>query len=658
MCSRFLIDTTTSTGSDNTSPSTVTGPQSGNNVTVIIGVIVVITLLLIVAVVIAIVAILCLRLKKKRTMENYNTELVPTSVVNNSNGTQGETDFGTDDDKRYPPLYYSSNNANSTYQIIASKEHQSEAEMFGDAGVCDGVYSQVDCDDNVYNKLNRSQNEVREGSNNSSNNMYSRFDDKKYLNVPVTSMSSTPGRSHDKTDDNLPLYTYATVDTSRIKSSKNRECEKIGEEAPRILEKTPELQQYLDTKVQTIEQQEMNMADDTYTVPSLTGTVSTLSKNLTSVCHGKNPLYEFGSMENVYAEADTPSAVPSDSTQQENIYESIYSESLRPSHFMQDPKGKESEDALCPYSSIYTVPLIVASQQKVLEISKENIQAEETLGSGHFGKVILAKTVGLSLHDLKMGKSTDKTISVPVAVKMLKTNASESSKVQFEKEYRFMFRLNHPNVIRLLGICLTETPFIMMEYMDKGDLNKVLKQYHGIVGHNVNPREGEITQQMLIQICTQIASGMNYLASNNFIHRDLATRNCLVGENFFVKIADFGMSHNLYGSHYYIIHGHAVLPVRWMATECFYGKFSAKTDVWSFGVTMWEIFVLAKYEPYYKMNDADLVENALTGSERLILSCPERCPRSMYEIMKGCWAHNASERLTFEQLHEKLLYLL
>ena len=88
------------------------------------------------------------------------------------------------------------------------------------------------------------------------------------------------------------------------------------------------------------------------------------------------------------------------------------------------------------------------------------------------------------------------------------------------------------------------------------------------------------------------------------------------------------------------------------------GKFSAKTDVWSFGVTMWEIFVLAKYEPYYKMNDADLVENALTGSERLILSCPERCPRSMYEIMRGCWAHNASERLTFKQLQEKLLYLL
>ena len=73
---------------------------------------------------------------------------------------------------------------------------------------------------------------------------------------------------------------------------------------------------------------------------------------------------------------------------------------------------------------------------------------------------------------------------------------------------------------------------------------------------------------------------------------------------------------------------------------------------------MWEIFVLAKYEPYYKMSNADLVENALTGSDRIILSCPERYPRNMYKIMKGCWAHNASERPTFKQLHEKLLYLL
>ena len=616
------------------------------------------TLLLIVGIVIAILVVLSLRLKEKRKMKNYNTELVCTSVINHSSVAQGERDFGTDDDKRYPPITYSSNSASSTYQIIGSKEHQNEAEMFGDAEVYDGVYSQVDFNHDVYNKLNRGQKEVRQRSNNSSNDHFSWFDDKNNLVVPVTFMSSTPERNHDNTDDNSPLHIYATVDTSRIKGSKSRECKKNGEEAPRILEKTPELQQYLDTKVQMIEHQEIDMADDTYTVPSLIGTVSTLSKNATSVCHSKYPLYEFGSMENVYAEADTPAAMTSNIPQQENIYESIYSESLSPSHFMPYPKVKESEDNLSPYSSIYTVPVVVASKQKALEISNENIQAEETLGSGHFGKVILAKTVGLSLYDLNMGESTDKTIAVPVAVKMLKTNASGSSKVQFEKEYQFMFRLNHPNVIRLLGICLTETPFIMMEYMDKRDLNKVLKQYHGIVDHNVNPREGEITQQMLTQICTQIASGMNYLASNNFIHRDLATRNCLVGENFVVKIADFGMSHNLYESHYYIIHGHAVLPVRWMATECFYGKFSAKTDVWSFGVTMWEIFVLAKYEPYYKMSDADLVENALTGSDRLILSCPERCPRNIYEIMRGCWAHNASERLTFEQLHEKLLYLL
>ena len=117
--------------------------------------------------------------------------------------------------------------------------------------------------------------------------------------------------------------------------------------------------------------------------------------------------------------------------------------------------------------------------------------------------------------------------------------------------------------------------------MENGDLNQFLKKFETVVDGDVSSN-ADITRSTLVYICTQIASAMKYLTSKNFVHRDLATRNCLVGENFHVKISDFGMSRSLYESHYYIIQGHATLPIRWMATECFYGKFSAKTDVWGF----------------------------------------------------------------------------
>ena len=412
---------------------------------------------------------------------------------------------------------------------------------------------------------------------------------------------------------------------------------------------------------------------DTYGLPtSTTNKMSTLTRPAISAGSlSNNPLYfstktELGSSvtgntitDIVYAEpAFSIAAKIRTFPSSENIYDSIYSEPLQPSHFMQGPEDTENTTDLCPYSSIYTVPMTTTTHEKALEVTMDNIREDVLLGSGNYGSVILAHTVGLSHYDLKIGKSKDKTISVPVAVKMLKDHSGESAKKQFEKEYRFMFRLNHPNVIRLLGICMTETSFIMMEYMKKGDLNQVLQdQYHTIVDDGTIPGQGEITKQMLIHICTQIASAMDYLASNNFVHRDLATRNCLVGENFCVKISDFGMSRSLYESHYYIIQGCALLPIRWMATECYCGKFSAKSDVWAFGITMWEIFMLAKEEPYYEMSDRDLVQNAIRGSERLLLSCPEGCPHNVYEIMNCCWAHEASQRATFEQLHEKLLLL-
>ena len=114
------------------------------------------------------------------------------------------------------------------------------------------------------------------------------------------------------------------------------------------------------------------------------------------------------------------------------------------------------------------------------------------------------------------------------------------------------------------------------------------------------------------------------------------------------------MSRSLYESHYYVIKGQAVLPVRWMATECFYGKFSAKTDVWAFGVTMWEIFVLAKERPYSEMEDLELVNDAIDNENRTLLQQPEHCPDDVYGVMTECWASDPKDRATFHHLHSAL----
>ena len=234
-------------------------------------------------------------------------------------------------------------------------------------------------------------------------------------------------------------------------------------------------------------------------------------------------------------------------------------------------------------------------------------------------------------------------------------NAPKTTKEAFEKEVKFMARLDNRNVIRMLGVCYEVTPFIMMEYMEKGDLNQYLKRFNLVTSTDSELQgEDQITTGILVRMTTQIASAMKYLASRNFVHRDLATRNCLVGPNYLVKIADFGMSRSLYESHYYIIHGHAVLPVRWMSTECFYGKFSQKSDVWAFGVTMWEVFTLVKEQPYADMSDQDVIKDAIKGTSRKLLAKPAACPPEVYKIMLTCWAHDPSKRATFEELFRML----
>ena len=355
-------------------------------------------------------------------------------------------------------------------------------------------------------------------------------------------------------------------------------------------------------------------------------------------------------------------------------YETVYSESVvQPSIFKQNvtdqdksrpnsdtmveehAQAEEVDNEVIAYSPIYLVNDAQPHKRNLLVVTNTNIRGVKVLGTGFFGKVVLADTVGLSLKDLNMSDNDDdKSVSVRVAVKKLKLNASKTTQEAFEKECKFMARLNHPNVIRLLGVCRSEqSQFIMMEYMERGDLNEYLNKFEKVIGEGV-PQEKEVLVGTLVYMCSQIASAMNYLVSRNFIHRDLAARNCLVGADNLIKLADFGMSRSLYESHYYIVRGQAVLPVRWMATECFYGKFSAKTDVWAFGVTMWEVFMLAKERPYSEMEDMELVNDAIESECRILLQQPRHCPDDVYEVMLKCWAKNPKDRATFGKLYTML----
>ena len=340
------------------------------------------------------------------------------------------------------------------------------------------------------------------------------------------------------------------------------------------------------------------------------------------------------------------------------IYESVFQEGTVAAIFDPDSippvyENMKSDEELFPYPPIYAdVP---APGIAPLELTADSMRPVKVLGSGCFGQVVLAETVGLSRKDLKMSKTDDdKTKSIQVAIKTLKATASSTTRESFEKEYKFMSKLNHPHVIRLLGVCKESTPYIMMEYLKHGDLNQYLEENFDTIVDLESENPVEISVKTLVSMCKQISDAMKYLASHNCIHRDLAARNCLVGKSNIVKLSDFGMSRSLYESHYYIIKGRAVLPVRWMSSECFSGKFSVNSDIWAFGVTMWEIFTLAKVLPYEDLSDAEVAQDARKGPSRMLLTRPKSCPQEVFDIMKKCWAFEPNARAPFHELFSDL----
>ncbi|TRY77624.1 hypothetical protein DNTS_005777 [Danionella cerebrum] len=309
-----------------------------------------------------------------------------------------------------------------------------------------------------------------------------------------------------------------------------------------------------------------------------------------------------------------------------------------------------------------TMDLLSGKDVAVEEFPRKLLTFKEKLGEGQFGEVHLCEAEGMQdFMDKDFSSDITENKTVLVAVKMLRADANKNARNDFLKEIKIMSRLKDPNIIRLLAVCMSSDPLCMItEYMENGDLNQFLSRHEpeGMIALLSNAPT--VSYASLHHMATQIASGMKYLSSLNFVHRDLATRNCLVGKNFTIKIADFGMSRNLYSGDYYRIQGRAVLPIRWMSWESILlGKFTTSSDVWAFGVTLWEMLTFCKEQPYSQLSDEQVIEN--TGEffrdqrRQIYLPQPPLCPDPVYKLMLSCWHRNTKERPSFQEIHHTLL---
>ncbi|CAJ1057079.1 NT-3 growth factor receptor-like [Xyrichtys novacula] len=285
----------------------------------------------------------------------------------------------------------------------------------------------------------------------------------------------------------------------------------------------------------------------------------------------------------------------------------------------------------------------------VQHIKRRDIVLKRELGEGAFGKVFLAECYNLS-------PTKDKML---VAVKTLK-DPTLAARKDFQREAELLTNLQHEHIVKFYGVCVDGDPLIMVfEYMKHGDLNKFLRA-HGpdamiLVDGQPLQTNGELGLSQMLHIASQIAGGMIYLASQHFVHRDLATRNCLVGNGLLVKIGDFGMSRDIYSTDYYRVGGHTMLPIRWMPPESImYRKFTTESDVWSFGVILWEIFTYGK-QPWFQLANNEVIECITQGR---VLERPRLCPKEVYDMMLGCWQREPQQRLNIKDIQKMLFTLM
>ncbi|KAM7230888.1 hypothetical protein CapIbe_018378 [Capra ibex] len=259
-------------------------------------------------------------------------------------------------------------------------------------------------------------------------------------------------------------------------------------------------------------------------------------------------------------------------------------------------------------------------------LSHEDLVLGEQIGRGNFGEVFSGRL------------RADNTL---VAVKSCRETLPPDLKAKFLQEARILKQYSHPNIVRLIGVCTQKQPiYIVMELVQGGDFLTFLRT------------EGaRLRVKTLLQMVGDAAAGMEYLESKCCIHRDLAARNCLVTEKNVLKISDFGMSREEADGIYAASGGLRQVPVKWTAPEALnYGRYSSESDVWSFGILLWETFSLGA-SPYPNLSNQQTREFVENGGR---LPCPELCPDAVFRLMEQCWAYEPGQRPTFSVIYQEL----
>ncbi|XP_038510661.1 proto-oncogene tyrosine-protein kinase ROS isoform X3 [Canis lupus familiaris] len=293
--------------------------------------------------------------------------------------------------------------------------------------------------------------------------------------------------------------------------------------------------------------------------------------------------------------------------------------------------------------AIHTLPT-QAEIESLPAFPREKLTLRLLLGSGAFGEVYEGTAVDI------LGAGTGET---KVAVKTLKKGSTDQEKIEFLKEAHLMSKFNHPNILKQLGVCLMNEPqYIILELMEGGDLLTYLRKARMTTFHGPL-----LTLVDLVDLCVDISKGCVYLEQMHFIHRDLAARNCLVSVKDYtspsrvVKIGDFGLARDIYKNDYYRKTGEGLLPVRWMAPESLMdGIFTTQSDVWSFGILIWEILTLG-HQPYPTHSNLDVLNYVQTGGR---LEPPKNCPDDLWNLLTQCWAQEPDQRPTFHKIQDQL----